>query len=398
MDQNIRETKRLNRVKIIKYISERGEISKAEIASGLHLSMPTVLQNVKELAADGLILECGEYESTGGRKARALSIAEDSCYAAGVDITANHISFVLINAKREIVKKDRIRLPFKDSSAYYQQMTDSLHHFLDNTEIIQGKAGPTNDLQNNPQKSGRRKIDSCKIDHRKITGVGISLPGIVNKEEKLLIRSHVLGLRNVSYQFLQNLIGFPIELENDANSAACAERTNSPGNSVFLSLSDTVGGAVCLNNRLYPGENFKSAEFGHMVIEKNGRPCYCGKKGCVDAYCSAKVLQKAAGGTLDLFFKKLREGDLSCKHAWEDYLDALAVTVTNLRMAFDCDIVLGGYAGGYLEEFLPELGKYVMKYNNFDPDTSYLRTGKYKLEAAAYGVSLQFIDRFFENC
>ena len=57
--------------------------------------------------------------------------------------------------------------------------------------------------------------------------------------------------------------------------------------------------------------------------------------------------------------------------------------ITNLRMFFDCKIVLGGYVGGYLDEFMPDLAKKVMEYNKFDLDTSYLSTGKYKLEAAA---------------
>ncbi len=51
------------------------------------------------------------------------------------------------------------------------------------------------------------------------------------------------------------------------------------------------------------GETFKSAEFGHMIIEKGGRTCYCGKNGCVDAYCSAKVLSKYSDDDLELFLK-----------------------------------------------------------------------------------------------
>lgn len=360
-----RDIKKMNKARVARYISRRGMTSKAEIASALGLSMPTTLQNVKELIETGIVIENGEYGSTGGRKAKALTIASDIGYAVGIDITANHLTFALVNMKRELLKWERIRLPFEDSMEYYEQMADMLQKFV-------------------------------PVDQKKICGVGISLPGIVNRKEKLLIQSQVLGISNVSFRKLEAVLEYPFELENDANSAACAEIFEGSKNTIYLSLSNTVGGAVYLQDGLYTGENFKSGEFGHMVIEKSGRTCYCGKKGCVDAYCSAKVLQRMTNDNLEAFFQALRSGEEACKKVWSEYLDSLAVTVTNLRMLFDCDIILGGYVGGYLEEFLPQLQQRIQQYNNFDLDTAYLRTGRYKLEAAAYGVTMQFVDAFFD--
>ena len=369
MKANSKDTKRMNKIRIIKFISKKGITSKAEISSELQISMPTVLQNVKELVEEGLVTENGEYASTGGRKAKALSIAEGIGYTVGMDITANHITFALVDMRRELVEKLRVRIAFENIYSYYEKMVENLLTFIERTGV----------------------------DRRKITGVGISLPGIVNQEEKLLLRSHALNVENVSFKMVENMVGFPCELENDANSAAYAELLGNGSDAVYLSLSNTVGGAICLHNKLYRGETFKSGEFGHMVIEKNGRRCYCGKNGCVDAYCSAKVLQSRTDDNLETFFTKIREKDPECMEVWEEYLDDLAVTVTNLRMAFDCDIVLGGYVGGYLEEFLPELSRKIMKYNNFDLDTSYLRTGRYKLEASAYGVTLKFVEKYFDS-
>lgn len=364
-----KEMKRINKMRIAKFISQRGQTSKAEIAAELQLSMPTALQNVKELVEEGLVVESGEYESTGGRKAKALTIADGIGFVAGMDITANHIAFALVNMRRELVKTARIRLSFEDSCDYYEKMGEALDAFIAETAI----------------------------DRAKIVGVGISLPGIVNKEEKMLLRSHALNVRNISFRNFQNLLKYPFELENDANSAAYAEFMQKERNTIYLSLSNTVGGAIYLHDRLFPGENFKSGEFGHMIIEKDGRACYCGKKGCADAYLSSKLLQSMANDSLEAFFQKVREQDEICRKVWEEYLEYLAIVVTNLRMAFDCDIVLGGYVGGYLEEFLPMLHRRILEYNNFDPAVTYLRTGKYKYEAAAYGVTLPFVDRFFEK-
>lgn len=363
------ETVRNNKIRIAKFISVSGSTSKADIAAGVGISMPTTLQYVKELTDAGIVTEEGEYESTGGRRAKALSIKRNAGYAVGVDITNNHINFVIIDARKDILASERIRKEYKNETQYYDFLLNA------ESEFAQGQ----------------------KIDQKKIVGIGFSLPGIVDKERKLLLRSHALKVQNVSFRTVGDALGNSYEIENDANSAAFAEIGNSVGNAVYLSLSNTVGGAICMEHQMYEGENFKSAEFGHMVIEKGGRQCYCGKRGCLDAYCSAKLLQTSKGESLEGFFQKVRMGDSEARLIWEKYLDYLAIAVTNLRMIFDCRIVLGGYAGGYIKEFMPELTQRIMEYNNFDVDTSYLHAGRYKYNASAYGAALRFIDSIFEN-
>ena len=400
----ILEPKRNNKIRTAKFISARGITSKAEIARALNLSMPTTLANVKELIHAGIVTEEGEYESTGGRRAKALAIRRDAGYAAGIDITNNHITMVMTDAGKNIIASERIRRRFVNDPQYYDGLKDTAEDF----------------------------IQRQKVNAEKIAGIGFSLPGIVDRGQDRLLRSHTLQVENVSFRSLGAALGYPFCLENDANCAALAEvgdifgssdpqityrglleqgtGSSMPGGqngaeavfvkcpvTVYLSLSNTVGGAIFLGNDLYRGENFKSAEFGHMVIEKNGRQCYCGKKGCMDAYCTALRLQDLSGGNLEAFFDKVRKREPEALKVWEEYLDHLALSVTNLRMIFDCRIILGGYVGGFLEGFMPELSRKVMEYNNFDLDTSYLSTGKYKYEASAYGASLGYIDSIFEN-
>lgn len=361
--------KRNNKIRIARYISSQGTTSKTEISSGLKLSMPTTLQNVNALIREGIVEETGEYESTGGRKAKALSIRGDIGYSIGVDITNNHITMVLVNARKEIVKSVRLRVSYENSLDYNDILIKTILEFIKREEIHPSK----------------------------IEGVGFSLPGIMDQNQKILLRSHTLKVENISFRTIGETLGFPYGIENDANSAAFAEMENRPDYGIYLSLSNTVGGAIYLGHHLYAGDNFKSGEFGHMVIEKTGKKCYCGKQGCMDAYCSALVLEHSADCSLDQFFERLKKQDSDIMQIWDEYLDNLAVAVTNLRMIFDCKIVLGGYVGGYLTEFMPDLARKVMKYNNFDVDTSYLSAGKYKLNAAAYGAALRFIDHIFDK-
>ena len=98
------EVKKKNRNRIYRYMCKAGTVSNPDIAYELKLSLPTVTQNTKELIKMGLIEEKGELESTGGRKAKALSITSNSKMAFGIDITRNHIGFLLTNLLGDILK------------------------------------------------------------------------------------------------------------------------------------------------------------------------------------------------------------------------------------------------------------------------------------------------------
>ena len=158
------EKRNITKSKIVNYIINHEATSKVELSKDLNLSMPTVLSNVNELLANGIAVETGEYESTGGRKAKRISINPAYRYAVGIRITAKHAGFVLVNLSYEIEKYERIRLEFSTEAAYYLQLSEALERFLSD------------------------------VEHReRILGIGISIPGIVNSKERMLIKSHGSG-------------------------------------------------------------------------------------------------------------------------------------------------------------------------------------------------------------
>ena len=128
------EKKNSTKFQIINYIINHKATSKVELSRNLNLSMPTVLSNVNELLASGIVVEMGEYESTGGRKAKMISINPAYRYAVGIRITAKHVGFVLVNLKSEIEKYERIRLEFSTEASYYSRLREELHHFLADVE------------------------------------------------------------------------------------------------------------------------------------------------------------------------------------------------------------------------------------------------------------------------
>ena len=86
----------------------------------------------------------------------------------------------------------------------------------------------------------------------------------------------------------------------------------------------------------------------------------------------------------------MKSGDAAAGAKWETYLDHLAILISNLRMAYDMDIILGGDVGGVLADYMIPLGEKVMAYNGFDHDISYLRNCSYEKEASAVGAARHF--------
>ena len=143
--------------------------------------------------------------------------------------------------------------------------------------------------------------------------------------------------------------------------------------------------------------NQKAGEFGHIILVPGGKQCYCGKRGCADVYCAASALTDDTSQTLEQFMQQLEERKESAQQVWQEYLEYLAVLISNLRMAYDMDIILGGEVGGYLSDYMIPLEEKVMKYNGFDHDARYLKICSYKREASAVGVAKYFLQEFIKD-
>ena len=102
-------------------------------------------------------------------------------------------------------------------------------------------------------------------------------------------------------------------------------------------------------------------------------------------------------GELADFFDRLRAGDPRLEQVWQEHLRNLSVVVNNLHMSFDCDVIVGGYVGAFLEEFGGPLRTLLEERNTFRRDASYLRFCRYKLEAAAVGAALIQIGAFIQT-
>lgn len=370
------EVKKNNRNRVFRYICKHGTVSNPDIAYDVKMSLPTVTQITKELIERGLVEETGELQSTGGRRAKALSVAANVKLAVGLDITKNHVSLVLTNLTGEIVKYERGFQPFSAEDAYYENIKEKLETF----------------------------ITQSGVDRERILGIGISFPGIVDLDRQMIASSHVLGVREQPFDSISRFFSYPCYFINDANAGTYAEGITLEGITAgeadrffYLSLSNTVGGAIFSGRELVQGERFRCGEVGHMTIIPNGERCYCGKNGCLDAYCSALHLSDAADGKLERFFALLKEKDERIVGIWDTYTDYLAVAINNIHMVLDCDIILGGYVGSYVEPYIQDLTNKISERNTFAEEHTFVKACRYKVGAAALGAALNVIEDFVKQ-
>jgi len=130
--------------------------------------------------------------------------------------------------------------------------------------------------------------------YSQLGGIGVCCPGTVDGNGSIVFAGN-LKLRNYPLkELLVKSFGVPVKVLNDANAAALGEAKFGAGkgysDSVLITLGTGVGGGVVIGGKLFEGNKGAGAEIGHMVIERGGDICTCGRRGCFEAYCSARAL------------------------------------------------------------------------------------------------------------
>jgi len=126
--------------------------------------------------------------------------------------------------------------------------------------------------------------------------IGLAQAGLIDRAKKINLASPNLKvLENFDLtRILEKQFHLPVATDNDANAFTLAEATYGAGRGrekiVGLTLGTGIGGGIVLAGKIYHGAYNSAAEFGHMIIDYNGRKCGCGKKGCLEAYASATAI------------------------------------------------------------------------------------------------------------
>lgn len=250
----------------------------------------------------------------------------------------------------------------------------------ENYNIIAKKSTPTNcprsaeAIADDIAKTIFELLGEANILPSQVAWVGIGTPGSVNSQSGIIERAHNLGFCNTPLKKLvEERVNIQCYIENDANAAAYGEflagAAKGTNDAVCVTIGTGIGGGVIINKKIYTGSNFCGAELGHTVIEINGKQCNCGRKGCMERYCSATALieqtkdkmlenkdslmwQEVNGNIENVSgrtsFDAMKKGDKAAKEVVDKFVEYLACGCTNFINIFQPDVLLIG--GGVSKE------------------------------------------------
>lgn len=138
-------------------------------------------------------------------------------------------------------------------------------------------------------------VHSAGLVFSEIKGAGVGCPGLIDSKNGEVVFAGNLDLNKYPLKkLLEEKLGIPVKICNDANAAALGEARFGAGkgykDSVLITLGTGVGGGIVIGGKLFEGYKSAGAEIGHMVIEQGGEKCTCGRRGCFEVYCSARAL------------------------------------------------------------------------------------------------------------
>lgn len=365
-----------NRSQVLAHLYRHGDASKQDLARALNMSLPTVTQNLGELEKAGLVLRRGFSRSTGGRKPRIYAFNASSRLAIGVRMTATGVVACAVDLRGGCVKRASGRLPYARRSSYYHRIGQFVGQFIESL---------TASLPESAESS--------------ILGVAFSMQGIVSPDGERIVFGRVMDDEGLTAQVFGRQLDQRCIFVHDAIAAAREEirLTSDVGDGLCLYLNDHMSGAVIIGGELHGGSIMRNGAVEHMTLVPEGRQCYCGGKGCLDAYCSARALIGDRDETLEKFFNQVRDDEYTHRRLFHQYLDYLALAIRNMRTVLNCDVIIGGQVGQYLT--MDDLADLKIRIRKSDPvsDGGFrIRKSACREDQDVIGAALTFVDDYVD--
>jgi glucokinase len=254
----------------------------------------------------------------------------------GIDLGGSHIGIGLVQEDKIIDIKEK-QFNRQDRVNIEETITNSIMKML--TELLQ---------ENN------LLIEDVDL-------IGIASPGTISNGK--IVKAGNLNIKDFDLvSKLKEKYTIPIKMRNDGKCAALAEKYYGAmkefEDCVFINIGTGIGGAVFMDGKLLEPKRYSGFEIGHMIVNKGGRKCSCGKQGCLEAYASIKALKNKVTETLDM------DNDISGQYLREEllikndprvqedldiFLEYLKTGICNLIDIFEPEVVCFGGSFSYYE-------------------------------------------------
>jgi predicted NBD/HSP70 family sugar kinase len=325
----------INSTLVLETIINTKPISRAAISKKLGLTKATISTIVQDLINKDLVIEIGSDDTDLGRKPILLSFNKKAGYVISIDIGVETVSALLTDLEGEDCSLKQIKTPkaHEDIVLVLSSLIESMKP------------------QNASSAYG-------------LVGISLGIHGVVYDNKVSFTPYYDLTGIDLA-QKLEEHFHTPIFLENEANLSVLGEKTfmfDYP-NIANISVHSGIGLGILINNTLYTGYNGRAGEFGHTIIEVDGKECPCGNHGCLEQYVSERALLKEFARKKDyvhvdfeLLSSMYQTGDKDAIDIMDKFIKYMSVCINNVLNAYNPDIVI---INSSFTSFFPGLTKHI---------------------------------------
>lgn len=285
---NLPRVREYNRARVLEIVRTRGPVSRRVIAETSGLTFQAVSNIVGRLVESGFVVEDADPVYRGGKQSRGVVLNEDAAYAVGVQFGRYGLSAAAMNFAGRMLASDHSDVgPSHGPAAVLAEIR----------EMVGGL------------------IKECSLPEEKVSGVGVGVPGPFDYAAgRFLEPPNMEGWEGFPIrERLERELGTVVTVDNNATAAALGERWNGLGaevaDFVYLYLENGIGSGIVANDQVCRGATGNSGAIGHVQVEPDGPPCYCGNRGCLELYATPQgILREARKAVLDAFAPRFHGG------------------------------------------------------------------------------------------
>ncbi len=297
-----------NRALVLQHLFHEGPTSRADLARATSLTRVTISDLVNVLLAEGLVEELGVQPGRRvGKPAILVGMRTDAYQIVAVDLSDDAVmrGAVLTLTGEAVVRRSL---------------------------AVEGRSG--DDLVDLLTRFARGLLSAAS---RPVIGIGVGSPGIIDPSGRVVEAPNRAWFDLPLAGMLTDRLGLPVQVANDANTAALGEYTygGAAGSMLVLTIGQGVGAGIMVDGARVHGAGDAAGELGHVTVVDGGEPCACGRRGCLETVLSVPALRKAVAG-LDT-----EEADAVLAAAGRVLGTTLAPVVSALNLA---EVLLSGPA------------------------------------------------------
>ena len=292
---NLMSVKRSNRSAALRILHEKGAMSRKRLAENMHLTPAAITKIVGEMISDGLLSE-GEMltSSNAGRREILIDLNTEAACGLGVLINLRQAILSAVWLDGRVIFREEVPL---EAAAPAHRTAESL-----SARLLQ-------------------LTKENHIERQSIVGLGLAVRGITSEDGRV-VRNSFGALAETDYPLceeFETLTGIPTVMENNVRSLFAAQmflsKDETAGSQFFVRCGYGIGAALSIDGKIWHGVTAQCAEIGHIpVIRRGGKPCHCGKSGCLETIASPGAIRDDAIAALSeertpLLWRKYRDRD-----------------------------------------------------------------------------------------